>query len=190
MRYCARLVSWYSSTSTCVQSVRYQRERLGHRLEQPHHAEQQVVEVDARPPPAAAPRRAGRARRCAPRGACARAAPRPRRRQHLVLGVADAVHHGGGRQRALVEVELAQRLLHQALPVVLVVDHEGRREPGLGRALAQDAHARRVEGGDERRPDARGQQQVLHPLAHLRGGLVGEGHREDVPRVDALDASR
>jgi hypothetical protein len=101
--------------------------------------------------------------------------------------VTDAVHHRAGRERALVEVELPQRLLHQALPVVLVVDHEGGREPGLGRALSQDAHTRRVEGGDERRADTRGQQQILDAMAHLRGGLVGEGHREHVPRVDALD---
>ena len=55
-----------------------------------------------------------------------------------------------------------------------------------GRALPQDAHARRVEGGDERGTNPGRQQQVLDPMPHLRGGLVGEGDREHVPRVDAL----
>ena len=185
MRYCARLVSWYSSTSTCDHTVRYQRSASGDRLEQPHHPQQQVVEVErARGLELLLVEPVERGEALLARGAGGLL--HVLGRQHLVLAVADAVHHRAGRQGALVEVELPQRLLHQALPVVLVVDHEGGREPGLGRALTQDAHARRVEGGDERRADARGQQQVLHPVAHLGGGLVGEGDREHVPRVDAL----
>jgi hypothetical protein len=54
-------------------------ERLGNRLEQPDDAEQEVVEIDAARRVQDALRRGGRARRCAPRAASARAAPRPRR---------------------------------------------------------------------------------------------------------------
>jgi hypothetical protein len=147
-------------------------EGLRHRLEQPHHAEQQVVEVEcARGPELLLVEPVERRETLLTRGAGGLL--HLGGREHLVLAVTDAVHHRAGGERALVEVELPQRLLHQALPVVLVVDHEGGREPGLGRALSQDAHARRVEGGDERRADARGQQQILHPMAHLGGGLVG-----------------
>jgi len=45
-----------------------------------------------------------------------------------------------------------------------------------------------VEGGDERRADPGRQDEILHPAPHLAGRLVGEGHREHVARVDALDA--
>ena len=49
------------------------------------------------------------------------------------------------------ERELAHGLAHQREPVVLVVDHERVGQADARGMLAQDAHARRVERGDEMR---------------------------------------
>ena len=93
----------------------------------------------------------------------------------------------GGRQLALVEVQLAHRLAHEGEPVVLVVDDEAGGQPQAGRVLAQNAHARRVEGGDEGRPQAEREDEIFHPPPHLLRRLVGERDREHVARVHALD---
>jgi hypothetical protein len=44
-----------------------------------------------------------------------------------------------------------------------------------------------MEGGDEGRADARGEDEVLDPAPHLSRRLVGEGDGEYVTRVDAFD---
>jgi hypothetical protein len=93
-------------------------------------------------------------------------------------------------ERPLVEIQFPQCLLHERLAVVLVVDDERRLQTGLLRARSQDPHADRVEGGDQRRPDSRGQEEILDPPPHLLGRLVGERDRDDVPRIDALDGEQ
>ena len=108
--------------------------------------------------------------------------------QHLVLGVAQPVHEARRRRRPLVHVELAHAVPDHRQPVVLVVDHEVRRVPDVADMLAQDADARRVEGGDERRPHPRRPEQRFDPAAHLLGRLVGEGDGEDLPGVHAPGA--
>ena len=74
--------------------------------------------------------------------------------------------------------------LDHAEGVRLVVDREAAREAEVADLAAQDPHAHRVEG---REPDRGGlaSHQLLDPLAHLGGGLVGEGHRQDPLRRDA-----
>ena len=90
------------------------------------------------------------------------------------------------RERPLGQLALLHALLHEREAVVLVVDREVRRQPDVLAVLAEDAHARRVEGGDERRADADGPEQALHPPGHLAGGLVGERDGEEIPRGHAL----
>ncbi len=164
-------------------------EHGGARLEEAHHEQEQVVEVHR------ARRRAAHLVQAVERGdPLLRGRPRLAldvlHREHLVLGVADPVHGGGGRERALVEAQLAHGLLHEREAVVLVVDDEARRQPHVRRVLAQDPHAGGVEGGDERRADAHGQHERLHARAHLLGSLVGERHREHVARIHALDGEK
>ncbi len=88
-----------------------------------------------------------------------------------------------------VEVVAAQRLLHQRQRVVLVVDHEAARKSEVAGVAAQDAHARRVEGGDPE-PLRGGTEQLLDAFAHLAGGLVGEGHGQDLFGRDAAGADQ
>ena len=90
-----------------------------------------------------------------------------------------------GRRRAFGQVEILHALLDQALAVVLVVDHEVRRQPDVLAALAQDPHARRVKRRDERRLQPDRQQERLDAAGHLSGGLVGERDRQEVPRRHA-----
>ena len=105
---------------------------------------------------------------------------------HVVLPVADALGDRAGRGGAIGEVHLLHALLDQALAVVLVVDHEMRRQPDVPPVLAEDPDARRVERRDERRLQPDRQQQRFDPAGHLAGGLVGERDGEQVPRRDAL----
>jgi quercetin dioxygenase-like cupin family protein len=104
----------------------------------------------------------------------------------LVLGVAD-----GGLDRArgeplVVDAELLRDLGDQPLRVLRVVDGEAAAVAQAGELATQDPDARLVEGGD---PHPVGQpvpHQPADPLGHLAGGLVGEGDREDLERVDVV----
>ena len=74
---------------------------------------------------------------------------------HVILGPGDAAQHGARRELLGIKPHAPHHLLHDALLVVLVEDGEGAGE-ALAAHLqrfniaAQDAHAERVEGGDER----------------------------------------
>ena len=63
-----------------------------------------------------------------------------------------------------------------------IVDDEVARQADLRRLAPQQPRAERVKG---REPDAFGllADQRFHPLAHLAGGLVGEGHRQHLIRL-------
>ena len=157
-------------------------------MEEPHGLEQQVVEVE----------RGGRAqpRLIAPKQPGDLALPVGVR----VLGQEVGVDHlvlrprDGAKDRARLvlagdrQVFLAQDLLHQRLLVVRVVDDEVRVEADGRAVAAQHAGTQGMEGahGDLAA-------RLLTHQAHdagpkLRGGLVGEGDGEDLPRPDALDA--
>ena len=110
---------------------------------------------------------------------------------HVVLGPRDAAQHGARGQLLDVQPHAAHDLLHQAGLVVLVEDGERARQAlvvdlqGLDVA-PQDAHAEGVERGDQRLGDAWRGPAGVHALAHLRGGLVGEGDGQDGVRGHAL----
>ena len=82
------------------------------------------------------------------------------------------------RPALLVEAELADHPLDQALLVVGVENLEILRQLRLAPVSTQQAVGQAVEGADPHalRVDV---QQLLDTLAHLRGGLVGKGHRQD-----------
>ncbi len=92
--------------------------------------------------------------------------------------------HGARRHLLGVEPHALHDLLDDALLVVFVENGKG-----AGQALvadfqrfdvaAQNAHAERVEGGDQRLGQRRVAQQPVHALGHLAGGLVGEGDGQD-----------
>ena len=69
--------------------------------------------------------------------------------------------------------------LHEPQRVLLVVDREAAGVAELLGLGAQDPGARRVEGHHPHRAGAVAYQ-LLHPLAHLLRGLVGEGDCEDL----------
>ena len=174
-------------------------EHLGHLGEEPDRAQEQIVEVHG--PRLVQPLLVARVDE---RGLLL---PRPpglpqglRHRHHLVLPVGDAVDGRRGRERAVGELALLHALLDEREPVVLVVDREVARQGHVGAVLPEHAHAHRVEGGDERGPQAGRQHEVLHAAGHLPRRLVREGHGEEVierrghwrivPWQDKLEASR
>ena len=160
------------------------RQRLRRLGEQLHDEQQEVVEVDhARLADPLLVARVHERGLLLPRAA--RVAQRVLHAHHLILQIGDPVRGRAGRERALGQLALLHALLDEGGAVVLVVDREvARHADGLA-VGAQDAHARRVERRDERGPDAGRRQQRVHAAGHLAGGLVGEGHREDVARVHA-----
>ena len=102
----------------------------------------------------------------------------------LVLEVRDAV----GQQPRRVPLGVQAHVLadHQQQPprVVGVVDREVGVQPRQQRRLvAQDAHAGGVERRHPHRAGARADQ-LHHPLAHLRRGLVGERDGQHLPDAD------
>ena len=92
--------------------------------------------------------------------------------------VGDPVQDGARLEALRVEVEVAADQRHQPLGVGGVVDREVRLVAELVDLLAQDPHARGVERRDPHDPGALADQ-LLDPLLHLGGGLVGEGDRQD-----------
>ena len=84
------------------------------------------------------------------------------------------------RPLVLVQPQLADHPLDQSQLVVTVEDLELLGQPGLAPVSPQQAVGQPVEGAD---PHAIGgnAQQLFDALAHLGGGLVGEGDRQDAP---------
>ena len=148
---------------------------------------QEVVEIER-----------ARARGVGPRSARTDAPRRPRGdpvrlrqdflgSEELVLGTRDPGNSRGRSQRSLVQPELAIALAHEREPVGLVVDHERPGIPEVVDLCPKQARARRVEGGDQRRPTACGSpgEDRRHPLRHLPGGLVRERDGEDLSGIHA-----
>jgi len=103
----------------------------------------------------------------------------------LVLVVIDEPLHLARHPARLVVLGRLQHLLDEALLVLGVEDLEALGELRLAPVHAQQAVRDAVEGADpERRP--RQAEQLLDARAHLAGGLVGEGDREDAVRRGAL----
>ena len=83
----------------------------------------------------------------------------------------------------VVAGELVHDFLDGPQPVGLVVDRESGVEPHEPGVDSQQPGAEAVEGAH---PDARVGNERLDPLAHLAGGLVGEGDGQDLLRAIAL----
>ncbi len=164
-------------------------EDLGRGLEQANRGEQQVIEVEC----AGALQAFLVARRQA--GDCdATAGDRDEvvdrgRVDHLVLGAADPAEDRRGPRGTLgLDVLLAEDLLHQRLLVVRVVNDE---VPAHANRLAVPAQDPGAQGVERARLDVlagRLADERDDPLAELARGAVREGHRQDLPRPDALDA--
>ena len=164
-------------------------EDVGRLVEQPDGLEQEVVEVErvrlAQPLLVA-----GRQARDRPLAVVRRVLGQERRVEHLVLGPAD-----GPEDRARPElagqrhVLLAQDLLHQRGLVVGVVDDEAAADPDGLAVGPQHARGERMERARHHVPPALADQ-ADDPLAELRRRPVGEGHRQDPPRGDVLDADQ
>ncbi|GAB3997915.1 hypothetical protein GCM10029992_22250 [Glycomyces albus] len=93
---------------------------------------------------------------------------------------------GGQPARGLllgVQAQFLDDLGEQAAGVVGVVDGEARLPAEPVGLAAQDAQARGVEGHDPHGPGA-GADEIGDALAHLGGGLVGEGDRQDLAGMD------
>ncbi len=101
-----------------------------------------------------------------------------------VLPPVDQIGEGSGRPALVVQIFCPQELLEQAQLVVGVEDGEIRPQAHQFRMHAQDLGADRVEGAEPRHRLLRTREDG-DPLAHLAGGLVGEGHRQDFMRAGA-----
>ena len=90
------------------------------------------------------------------------------------------------RPTLLVEAQLADHPLDQALLVIAVEDLEGLGQARLLPVRPQQAVRQAVEGAYPHagRADAH---QLLNAVAHLGSGLVGEGHRQDGMRGRVFD---
>ena len=108
--------------------------------------------------------------------------------QHLVLRPADRPEDGAWPELAGERhILFAQDLLHERLLVVRVVDDEATIDPDRLAIRAQHPGTQRVErAGLDVTPALA--DEADDPLAQLRGGPVREGHGQDPPRGDALDA--
>ena len=98
----------------------------------------------------------------------------------LVLLVRDPRRHHFRREALDVDVLRLEDHLDEALGVLRVVDGERGGQPRRGMLGAQDPHARGVEGRHPHPPRVR-PDQPADALAHLGGGLVREGDRQDLP---------
>ena len=106
------------------------------------------------------------------------------RADQLVLCVRDLGVDAARDEALRVALELLQALLDEPDLVGLVVDREVRPVAEPRRLAAEDPAAGRVEGEDpDRTSDVA--EEVLEAGAHLLGGLVGEGDREDLVRLHA-----
>ena len=104
----------------------------------------------------------------------------------VVLGAAD-----GAKDKARLrlagcgQVVLFQESLDHARLVIGVIDGESLGQSDRFAVAAQHAGAEAVEGA-HRHVACRLADHLVQSISHLGGGLVREGHRENLPRGDAL----
>ena len=106
--------------------------------------------------------------------------------QPLVLLATDEPLNLPRRYLLFVDAETLQQSPDQAQLVFRVDDLEALRQPGLAPVDPQQPMRQAVKGAD---PEVAGResQQVLDPMTHFPGRLVGEGDREEMLRHDVLD---
>ena len=83
------------------------------------------------------------------------------------------------------KVVLFQEPLDHPRLIISVIDREALGQPDRFAIAAQHSRAEAVEGA-HRYVACRLANHLVQAVAHLGGGLVGEGHGEDLPRGDAL----
>jgi hypothetical protein len=111
--------------------------------------------------------------------------------EHVIFRPRDAAKDDARGELLVVETEALHDAFDHGLLVALIVDDEffcvpdwrlargGRGNLQGFNVAAQDAHAERMECGDDGLGDAESADQFFDALAHFGGGLVCEGHRED-----------
>ena len=175
MRYCAWLVSWYSSISRCV-NTSCQRSRTSSK-----RSSRSTVRTSRSSKSIAfdwCSRRSYSTKTSAT--VCSKKpfdllAELGRRHEAVLLG-RDARVDAARREPLRVAIELLEARAHEPHLVRLVVDREVRPVAEPIGVAAQDPPARRVE---RQHPHAaRGPDELLDPLAHLAGRSIGEGDRE------------
>ena len=108
------------------------------------------------------------------------------RRDEAVLGIGDTRREHVGLVLLVGKVQFPDDGLQQVLAVAGFVDGERIGEPDLFGVLAQDARKDRVERTHADIAAAVIGDHLCDALAHLLGGLVGEGERQDVEGRHAL----
>jgi hypothetical protein len=120
----------------------------------------------------------------------------PVRRPALVLPVVDHPRQDLRGPALGVDIGRLDQLLQQPFLVVIVDDGEAGLQPDQLGMAAQDLGGDRVEGAEPAQAFGFRADDVGDPLAHLAGGLVGEGHRQHFPgpratgRQDVGEAGR
>ncbi len=107
----------------------------------------------------------------------------------FVLRRAYRVQHAARGVSLRIDALVAQHIGHEAQRVGIVVDGEAAAVAEAVGVAAQDAHAGRVERGDPHLVGD-GPDQRADAVAHLVGGLVGEGDRQNRPRRRVLLADQ
>ncbi len=104
----------------------------------------------------------------------------------LALGARDGGQHGPRRCAAGVEAQILHHRPDYGELVGLIVDGEGLRQADALAVHAQDASADGVEGAQRYVAADVGADEAEDAVAHLAGGLVGEGDSEDAAGVNPL----
>src|ERR1019366_2544874 len=104
--------------------------------------------------------------------------------EHVILGPRYAPQNVARRQLFVIDAQTAHGGLHDVLLVGLVIDDEIFAitfAADLQRVdvATEQAHAKRMEGGDQRLGERAAAHQRLHPAGHFGSGLVGESDRQN-----------
>src|SRR2546422_3350926 len=108
----------------------------------------------------------------------------------FVFGPIDQGEDDGRREAALVQPQVFEALADHGPLVVLVEDQEVPAHAYAVSVPAEDPAADVVESTDPDRPRHRRPDQPVDALPHLVGRFVGEGHRQDAGRRNALVAQQ
>ena len=111
------------------------------------------------------------------------------RPQALVFLPVDEILNLAWHPAAVIDLEVLQQALDQPQLVVRVDDLKILRQPGFTPVTAQQPVRKAVKRADPEVIDRHVQQRLDAP-AHLGGGLVGKGHREQALRRYALDVDQ